>query len=130
MAKIFNKNANQIIIPTEESNAIKIKLIEERNKELINQRVSDSLDTVISSQYGDPRIATEDAAQAVSYKKYASSATDGINQDMTNQEKTSSMEDIHISYLGKLQESTPPSLVYILVFFLAIVIFNFFSKKR
>ena len=46
---------------TEESNAKKLKQIQERAKEISIQRTSDSLDEIQKSQYGDPILATQDA---------------------------------------------------------------------
>jgi hypothetical protein len=115
---------------TTESNALKLKMIEERNEELKIQRVSDSLDEEIKKQYGNIDDATMDAGQEVIDDQFENTARINQNQDMSKQPQAKDMDEIHKSSLGKLTDSMPPVLIYTLLGFIAIVIFRFLFGKR
>lgn len=115
---------------TNESNTIKIKMIEERNEELKTQRVSDSLDEEIKKQYFNLDDATMDVGAEVIDDKYGNTARVNQNQDMSQQPQAKDMDEIHKSSLATLTDSMPPPLMYILFGLVAIVVFRFVFGKR
>lgn len=115
---------------TNESNALKLKMIEERNEQLKTQRISDSLDEEIKKQYFNLEDATMDAGQEVIDDQYGNTARVNQNQDMSLHPKAKDADEVHKSSLAKLTDSMPPVLLYTLLGFLAIVIFRFLFGKR
>nr|WP_315177228.1 hypothetical protein [uncultured Flavobacterium sp.] len=121
---IYAQSANN------ESNALKVKMIEERNEELKNQHISDSLDEEIKKQYGNIDDATMDAGQEVIDDQFGNTASVNQNQDMSLHPKAKDADEVHKSSLAKLTDSMPPVLLYTLLGFVAIVIFRFLFGKR
>lgn len=117
---------------TNESNALKIKMLEERNEELEIQRISDSLDEELKKQYFDIDIATQDPGKAAISKELAGmggSAEAKQNQDMS-MSQAADADEVHKSSLAKLVDSMPPVLLYTLLGFVAILILRFLFGKK
>jgi hypothetical protein len=115
---------------TNESNALKLKMIEERNEELKIQRVSDSLDEEIKKQYFNLDVATQNLGEAALNQELAGTETPNQNQDMSKYPEPPSMDEIHKSSLAKLFDSMPPVLLYTLLGFAAILILRLLFGKR
>ncbi|MFV8346847.1 hypothetical protein [Flavobacterium sp. ZB4P13] len=115
---------------TNKSNALKLKIIEERNEQLKTQHISDSLDEEINKQYGNIDDATMDPGQKTIDDEFGNTARINQNQDMSQQPQAKDMDEIHKSSLAKLTDSMPPVLVYTLLGFVVIVIFRFLFGKR
>jgi hypothetical protein len=115
---------------TNESNALKLKMIEERNEKLEIQRISDSLNEEIKKQYFDVDAATMNSGQKTIDDKYGNTGSINQNQDMSLHPKARDLDEVHKSSIGKLVDSMPPVLLYTLLGFVVIVIFRFLFGKR
>lgn len=116
---------------TNESNALKLKKIEERNEELKIQRISDSLDEIMKEQYFNLDSATMDVGQEVIDDQFGNTGSINQNQDMSQMPKANDMDEIHKSSLAKLADSIPPAISYTLLGIVFIIIIRFlFAKKE
>jgi len=115
-------------VATNESNNIKLKEIQERQKEIQIQKTSDSLDEISKNQNGDSFKATQDVETASMSKRFGEETTSmGISKD-TQVNPGLSNNVVNRSWLGKLGDSLPP---YFFVFIiLGILILGIFIGNK
>ena len=119
--------------PTIQSNNLKLKEIQEREKELQIKKTSDSLDEILKQQPGDPNIADGDAYAMATEEKYGKAGSEMGRQNI-HQNIASGLdsEDVNQNAMGKFGESLNGYMKYIIIgviLFLALLIGKSSWKK-
>ncbi len=117
--------------PTVESNAKKLKAIEERRKELRIYEISDSLDKIQKSQNVDMNELSKSVGASAEEKEFSSQAFQGAkDQHIEGSAPAESGYDVHNTWLGKVGEDMAGHSEFIIIGLGIIIAIKLFSKRR
>lgn len=104
---------------TNESNSLKLKEIQERNRVLQVQKTSDSLNEIMKKQSPDLDSASDENPEAAAFnERYEGMANEDLNQDMSKYPKAEDLDEINKSPLAKSVDAIPPVILFAIIGFL------------